>query len=100
MAKMSARANLAVLEIGEFITKVARLHGLVEQYAAAKTNAQQYEMPAMRSLQQLKLQLMSAGFDSLSQICGGMEMALRRGGSQVTKVRTLREGVGTLKFQL
>jgi hypothetical protein len=100
MAKMSARANLQVIEIGEFITKVARVHGLVEQYAAAKNNVQQYELPAMRAVQQLKMRFMGAGFDSLSQLCGAMETTLRRGGSQATKVRILREGVGSLKFQL
>jgi hypothetical protein len=98
--KLSAGANLRIGQIGEFLTKVARLHGLVEQYAAAKANPGQYEMPAMRNVQQLKLQFMSAGFDSLSQLCGGMEMSIRRGGSQVAKAKTLREGVATLKFQL
>jgi hypothetical protein len=98
--KLSPSANLAVLEIGEFLTKVGRLHSLVEQYAAAKTNAGVYEMPAVRAVQQLKLQFMGAGFDSLSQLCGAMETTLRRGGSQVTKSRILREGVGSLKFQL
>jgi hypothetical protein len=98
--KMSPTANLAVLEIGEFLTKVARVHGLVEHYATAKTNPGMYEMPAMRAVQQLKLQFMGAGFDTLSQLCGAMETTLRRGGSQVTKARILREGVGTMKFQL
>ncbi|MEO5509718.1 MAG: hypothetical protein ABIS27_03755 [Longimicrobiales bacterium] len=97
---MSPTANLAVIEIGEFLTKVARVHGLVEQYAAAKSNPGMYEMPAVRAVQQLKLQFMGAGFDSLSQLCGAMETTLRRGGSQVTKARILREGVGTMKFQL
>lgn len=98
--KLSAGANLRIIEIGEFLTKVARVNGLVEQYAAAKSNPGMYEMPAMRALQQLKLRFMSSGFDSLSQLCGGMEMTIRRGGSQTTKARTLREGVATLKFQL
>lgn len=98
--KLSASANLQVIEIGEFMTKVARVHGLVEQYAAAKTNPQIYEMPTMRALQQLKLQFMGAGFDALSQICGAMETTIRRGGSQVTKARILREGIGSVKFQL
>jgi hypothetical protein len=97
---MSPSATLAVLEIGEFLTKVARVHGLVEQYAAAKSNPGMYEMPATRALQQLKLQFMGAGYDSLSQLCGSMEMALRRGGSQTTKSRILREAVASLRFQL
>jgi hypothetical protein len=98
--KLSAGANLKIIEIGEFLTKVARVHGLVEMYATARNNPGQYELPAMRALQQLKLQFMGAGFDSMSQLCGAMETALRRGGSQVTKARILRDGVGTLKFQL
>jgi hypothetical protein len=98
--KLSAGANLKILEIGEFLTKVARVHGLVEQYATARARPEQYELPAMRALQQLKLRFMGAGFDTLSQLCGAMETSLRRGGSQVTKARILREGVATLKFQL
>ncbi len=97
---MSPTANLAVIEIGEFLTKVARVHGLVEQYAAAKANPGMYEMPAMRAVQQLKLQFMGAGFDTLSQLCAAMETTLRRGGSQTTKSRILREGVGSMRFQL
>jgi hypothetical protein len=97
---MSPTANLAVIEIGEFLTKVARVHGLVEHYATAKTNPGMYEMPAMRAVQQLKLQFMGAGFDTLSQLCAAMETTLRRGGSQTTKARILREGVGSMKFQL
>ena len=100
MSKLSAGANLRIGLIGEFLTKVARVNGLVEQYAAAKNNPAMYELPAMRAVQQLKLQFMSNGFDTLSQLCGAMETTLRRGGSQQTKTRVLREGVATLKFQL
>jgi hypothetical protein len=55
---------------------------------------------AKRGFGRLKIQLMGAGLDAMSQLCGAMEMAARRGMSQTQKARILREGVGSLRFQL
>ena len=43
---------------------------------------------------------MGAGLDSISQLAGGMEIAAGRSGNQGTKTRILREGVGSVKFQM
>ena len=91
-------AKLAILN--EFATRVQRVHGLVEMYATAKMNADQYLMPIQRAFGQLKMQFMGAGMDPLSQLCGSMEIAAKRGMSPMQKVRILRDGVGSLKFQL
>lgn len=94
----SAAAKLSVLN--EFGARVQRVHGLVEQYASAKSNADQYLMPMQRAFGKLKMQFMGAGMDPLSQLCGSMEIAAKRGMSPMQKIRILREGVGSLRFQL
>ena len=87
-------------ELQEFVSRVQRVHGLVELLATARSNPEQYETPVRRAFEQLKLQFMGAGYDSLSQLAGSMAMAARRSGSLVSKSRILREGVGSMRFQL
>ncbi|MBR9988391.1 MAG: hypothetical protein KFH98_01485 [Gemmatimonadetes bacterium] len=94
----SAQGKLAIL--GEFVNRVQRVHGLVEQFATSKTNPDQFVMPMTRGFSQLKMVFMGAGLDAMSQLCGSMEIASKRGLSHMQKVRILREGVGSLKFQL
>jgi hypothetical protein len=94
----SAQGRLAILN--EFAARVQRVHGLVELYATSKSNPDQYQMAITRGFAQLKMQLMGAGLDAMSQLCGSMEIASKRGLSFMQKVRILREGVGSLKFQL
>jgi hypothetical protein len=48
----------------------------------------------------MKMLCTTAGFDRLSQVCGGLEMTSRRGMSHVPKARALRDGVGTLTRQV
>jgi hypothetical protein len=94
----AAQGKLAILN--EFSNRVQRVHGLVEQYASSKTNPDQYVMPMTRGFAQLKMLFMGAGLDAMSQLCGSMEIASKRGLSYMQKVRILREGVGSLRFQL
>lgn len=94
----AALGKLAILN--EFSNRVQRVHGLVEQYASSKTNPDQYVMPMTRGFGQLKMLFMGAGLDAMSQLCGSMEIASKRGLSYMQKVRILREGVGSLRFQL
>ena len=98
--KLSANAQVQLATLQGFSAKVARVNGLVEQYASAKMNPDQYVMPMQRLFGQLKLQFMGVGLDTLSQLCGAMEIASKRGLSHPQKSRILREGVGSLKFQL
>jgi hypothetical protein len=69
-------------------------------YATARTNPEQYLLPMSRQFMRLKMEFMGAGLDAMSQLAGSMEIASRRGLSPVQKVRILREGVGSLRFQL
>lgn len=82
--------------------KVQHTHGLVEKYATTKNAVQADRMsqPMKRAFGKLKLDLMGAGFDAMSQLAGAMEIAAGRGGSQRNKTRILREGVGSLRFQV
>ena len=98
--KLSASAQVQLATLQDFATRVARVHGLVEQYATAKVNPDQYLMAIQRLFGQLKLQFMGAGLDPMSQLCGSMEITAKRGLSAPQKARILREGVGSLKFQL
>lgn len=98
--KLSPTAQTKLAAIAELDRRVQSAYGLVEQYAAAKANLETIEIPMKRSFSQLKMQFMGAGLDSLSQLAGSMEIASKRGMSQLSKSRILREGVGSMKFQL
>jgi hypothetical protein len=100
MANLSPGARARIADLSSLIDKVHRAHSLVEQYAAAKVNPEQFLLPLSRQLTQLKMQFMAAGFDAMSQLAGSMEIAARRGLSPTAKVRVLREGIGSLKFQV
>jgi hypothetical protein len=100
MANLSPGARARIAELSTLTDKVHRAHSLVEQYAAAKANSEQFLLPLVRQLTQLKLHFMAAGFDAMSQLAGSMEIAARRGLSPTAKVRVLREGLGSLKFQV
>lgn len=97
---LSIAAQQRIKLLGEMFDRVHRVHGLVEQYATATANAQLFETPIRRGFEQLKLALTGAGLDAQAQLAGSMVLAVRRGGSQATRARILREGVGSLRFQL
>jgi hypothetical protein len=82
--------------------KVQSAYGLVERYAATRDEhqAEMMAQPLKRAFGKLKLELMGAGLDSLSQLAGAMEIAAGRGGAKNSKARILREGVGSLRFQI
>jgi len=98
--KLSASAQVRLATLHDFEMRVQRVHGLVEQYATAKNKPDQYLLPIARMFQQLKLQFMGAGLDSMSQLCGSMEQTAKRGLSYNAKARIMREAVGSLKFQI
>jgi hypothetical protein len=98
--KLSAQAQQRIKSLGELVDLVHRIHGLVEQYGAARQNAQLYELPIRRAFEQLKAGCTGFGLDALAQIASAMVLTMRRGGSQANRVRILRESVGSLRFQL
>jgi hypothetical protein len=92
------RQKLAQLET--FGGKVQHVHGLVERFAVHAAEAERWSQMLRRSLTHLKMELMGAGFDAMAQQCGALEVAARRGSSRVSKIRILREGVGSLRQQI
>ena len=98
--KLSPSAQLRLGTLADLERKVQSVHGLVEMFATTKSNPDTYEMAIKRGFTQLKMQFMGAGMDAMSQLAGSMEIASKRGMSQHSKGRILREGIGTMKFQL
>lgn len=87
----------------EEATKVAqRLHGLVERMAATAHQRQ----PVSSYSQQIRrtgaplVSLLKAQFGMVSDHVAQMMIIAGRTGSDQTRVRALREGVGQLKMQL
>jgi hypothetical protein len=100
--KLSPKAQIKINALRTLTDKVQHVHGLVERFAATRNQkeADRMSQPMKRAFARLKLDLMGAGFDTMSQLAGAMEIAAGRGGSQSNKARILREGVGSLRFQV
>ncbi|MEX0892781.1 MAG: hypothetical protein WEB88_11480 [Gemmatimonadota bacterium] len=98
--KLSPKAQAQLAALAELEKKIQHLYSLVETFAAERKNPDSVAQTVKRGFGRLKIQLMGAGFDTMSQLCGSMEIAARRGLAQGQKARILREGVGSLRFQL
>lgn len=100
--KLSPAAQMKLATLQQMGDKVQTVYGMVERYATTRNPAQAeaLSIPLRRAFGRLKLELMAVGLDSMSQLAGAMETAARRGGSVQSKSRILREGVGSLRFQI
>lgn len=98
--KLSASATVRLVGVRDLAEKVQRAHGLVEQFAAAKDKAETLTPQIKRAFAKLKMAFMGAGLDAMSQLAGSMEIAAGRITAQRTKARILREGVGSMRFQI
>jgi hypothetical protein len=98
---LSPRARAKLADLALLVEKAHRVHGLVEQLAASRgVGADHLVSAIVRNFGQLRLDFMGAGMDALSQLAGAMQIAARRGLSTESKIRILREGVGSIRFQL
>lgn len=95
-----ARARQRLGELEAVQNRIQTIHGLVERYAAERADVEPHLVGLRRAFNRLKLDLSGMGLDAMAQVCGGMELVARRGGSQIFKARILREGVGSLRMQL
>jgi hypothetical protein len=100
--KLDGAGTQKMKTIEEALTRVQRLHGIVEQYALAlKQNK-----PATLYLQQVKrtlpglVGLLKPQFGLIADQVAAMNLVASRGGSDTARLRTLREGVGSLKQHL
>lgn len=100
--KLSPKAQIKINALRTMTDKVQHVYGMVERFATTRNakEADRLAQPMKRAFGKLKLDLMGAGFDSMSQLAGAMEIAAGRGGSAKNKARILREGVGSLRFQV
>jgi hypothetical protein len=102
MSNLSPAAQMQMATLRHMSDKVQQIHGMVERFASTR-DPRQVEMlgqPMKRAFGRLKLELMGAGLDTMSQLAGAMEIAAGRGGAPHSKGRILREGVGSLRFQI
>jgi hypothetical protein len=88
--------------LDEAFTQLQRLHGVVEKYALALKRAQPttlYGMQVKRAISPI-VGLLKPQFGLISDQVAAMNLVAGRGGSELTKVRILREGVGALRQAL
>jgi hypothetical protein len=85
--------------LDEATVQLQRLHGVVETYALALKRAQpttQYSMRVKRALAPL-VGLLKPQFGLISDQVAALNLVASRGGSEQTKIRILREGVGAIR---
>ena len=88
--------------LDEAATQLQRLHGIVETYALALKRNQPtslYGMQVKRAISPL-IGLLKPQFGLIADQAAALNLVAGRGGSEVAKIRQLREGVGSLRQAL
>ena len=88
--------------LDEAVTQVQRLHGIVEHYALAlkrKQPTMNFGLQIRRSLPPL-VTLLKGQFGLISDQVAALHLVVTRGSNETTRVRVLREGVGSLRQAL
>ena len=85
-----------LLALDTFSNRLHHVRGLVERLAVERGDPDTVAAQCRRAFNQLKMQLTTAGLDTMANMCTGLEATARRGMQQGAKVRALREGVGNL----
>ena len=83
-------------------TMMHRLHGIVETYALALKRAQptmSYGMQIKRTLPPL-VGLLKGQFGMISDQVAALNLVVTRGANEQTRIRVLREGVGSIRQAL
>jgi hypothetical protein len=103
MATKLDGAGLAKLQtLEKALTMCQRLHGIVEHMAGAQ-RMQQNVGPFKQQVQRAATPLASLlkpQFEPISDMVTGIVLVATRGGSDGTRVRSLREGVAQVKVQI
>ena len=100
MGVITPRDQVKLAALADITRAAQTIYGLTEQFAAARTREDSIAQQIKRRYGRFKRNLMTAGFDQVAQLAGGMESAAGRTGSQRNKTRILREGMGTIRHQL
>ncbi|HET7189915.1 MAG TPA: hypothetical protein VFI52_17300 [Gemmatimonadaceae bacterium] len=88
--------------IDEATMQVQRLHGVVETYALALKRKQPTQLFSMQIKRQLSplVGMLKPQFGMIADQVAAMNLVAGRGGNEMTKLRILREGIGSLKQAL
>lgn len=88
--------------IDEANMQVQRLHGVVETYALALKRKQPTQLFSMQIKRQLSplVGMLKPQFGMIADQVAAMNLVAGRGGNEMTKLRILREGIGSLKQAL
>lgn len=95
--KLSAKHQELVEYLESLLKEMDHYAALVEQFAGAKTNADQYSGQLSRELAQLRQKAMMRNVGFIADSAGQLSVAASRGGSPMMKGRVLRDGVVALK---
>lgn len=95
--KLSAKSQELVEYLEALLKECDHFASLVEQYAAAKTNPDQYSILLSRALSQLRQKAMMRNVGFVADTAGQLSVVASRGGSAMMKSRMLRDGVASLK---
>ncbi|GAC1614629.1 MAG: hypothetical protein NVS4B3_28870 [Gemmatimonadaceae bacterium] len=103
MANKLDGAGTAKMEtLDAALTTLQRLHGQVEQYALAvkrNQNVSVFGIQMRRSLTPL-VGLLKGHYGFIADQVAALNLVASRGGSDQTKLRSLREGVASIRTQL
>ena len=88
--------------IDEANMQVQRLHGVVETYGLALKRKQPTQLFSMQIKRQLTplVGMLKPQFGMIADQVAAMNLVAGRGGNEMTKLRILREGIGSLKQAL
>lgn len=97
--KLSAKAGEEVLWMENAILQLGNLNRKIEEYAAAKKNADSLLQPIVRTLSNMRQQGMIKNLGVVADQAGMLAVSAMRG-SQMQRTRTLRDGVANFKIML
>ena len=95
--KLTAKNQELVDYLETLLREMDHFASLVEQYAAAKSNPDQYSTLLSRELAQLRQKAMMRNIGFVADAAGQLSVAASRGGSPMMKARMLRDGVVSLR---
>ena len=100
--QLDGAGQAKMVTLDEAMVLFQRIHSLVEQYALSVKN----NKPAGAIMQNLKRQMpllaakLKGQFGLISDLVTNINMQMTRGSSEQMRVRTMREGMASIKQQL
>ncbi len=96
-SKLSARAQLKLDALGEARRKWDRVHHLVEMVATQKVGHDMYFTQIRRAAEDVSRVFLNNGYGPLADSAKQMALLVRRGGTMQSKMRSMREQVGSVR---